>query len=86
MFKGVKAYLYEGSTVVLDKSHIKNAKDEQFEEVSLYLAEEFIKESYEELKLIEGAEDDYECEVCGSLITLGEKINNGGLCDDCAMD
>lgn len=86
MFKGTKAYLYEGGTVVLDKSHIKNAKEEQFEEVSLYLSKEFIEESYGELKLTESA-DDYECcEVCGSPLTIGEQINNGGLCDGCAMD
>lgn len=24
------------------------------------------------------------CEVCGSPLTIGEQINNGGLCDGCA--
>jgi len=52
MFKGVKAFLYNGTTVVLDKSHIRNAKEELFQEVTLFLPAEFIKESYKELEIM----------------------------------
>jgi len=58
MFKGVKAYLHGGTTVVLNKTDIHNAKDEDFQEVSLYLSHDFIEESAEELRLIEDTEDD----------------------------
>lgn len=47
MYKGVKAYLYQNSTVVINRTDIKGAKEEDFKEVSLYLSYEFIKESNE---------------------------------------
>lgn len=49
MIKYVKAYLYNGKTVVINKSEIKNARDEDFTEVSLYLPDEFIWNSAKEL-------------------------------------
>lgn len=52
MFKGVKAYLYDGQTVVLNKSDIKNAEEEKFQKVSLYVSVDFIKESYKELEVM----------------------------------
>lgn len=42
---GCIAYLLKDSdTVVIDKSQIKNTKDEDFEEVRLILPENFIRE------------------------------------------
>lgn len=66
MFKGVKAYLYDGQTVVLNKSDIKNAEEEKFQEVSLYVSVDFIKESYKELEVmgeLEENEDDDNYEI-----------------------
>jgi len=62
MFKYVKAYLYGDKTVVLNKSDIKNAKDEDFKEVSLWLSEEFIQESAEEIEMCSDDEEDCEYE------------------------
>lgn len=57
MFKGVRAYLFREETVVLNKSDVKGAKDEDFREVSLYISYDFIKESVEELEYISDDED-----------------------------
>lgn len=58
MFKGVTAYLYQGNTVVLNKEDIKNAKEEDFLKVFLYLPHNFIKESAEELKYLDLANEE----------------------------
>lgn len=58
MVKYVKAYLYEGKTVVIDKHDIKNAKNDDFTEVSLYLTEEFIKDSADELEMLSDEEEE----------------------------
>lgn len=39
MKRGLKAYLFMGTTVVTDKKFIMNAKDEHFEEVSLIISD-----------------------------------------------
>ena len=59
MFKYVKGYLFREGTVVLNKNDIRNAKDEDFREVSLYLSYEFIQESAEELEYIMDDEEDF---------------------------
>lgn len=41
--------LKDSDTVVIDKSQIKNAKDEDFEEVRLIIPESFIREKYERI-------------------------------------
>ncbi|NLV16056.1 MAG: hypothetical protein GXY50_02430 [Syntrophomonadaceae bacterium] len=59
MFKVVNAYLFEKGTVVLNKNDIKDAKDESFQRVRLFLPYEFIKESAEELELILDEDDNF---------------------------
>ena len=47
---GLIAYMLKDSdTVVIDKSQIKNAKDEDFEEVRLIISESFIIEKYKRI-------------------------------------
>ena len=47
----VVAYkLKDSDTVVINKSQIKNAKEEDFEEVSLFIPESFIEEKYKRMK------------------------------------
>lgn len=47
---GLIAYMLKDSdTVVIDKSQIKNAKDEDFEEVRLIIPESFIIEKYKRI-------------------------------------
>lgn len=58
MFKGTKAYLYQDSTVVLNKNDLKNAKEEDFKEVTLLLSADFIKNSYKELEVIEESDEE----------------------------
>ena len=41
--------LKDSDTVVIDKSQIKNAKDEDFEEVRLIIPESFIIEKYKRI-------------------------------------
>lgn len=53
MYKIVKGYLFDGKTAVLNKSDIKNAKNEDFKEITLYIHYDFIKESNEELEYID---------------------------------
>ena len=50
MYRLTKAYIYCDSTVVIDKNTIKNAKNDDFREVSLILSEEDVKQFYSELK------------------------------------
>ena len=60
---GYIAYLLKDSdTVVIDKSQIKNTKDEDFEEIRLILPESFIRE---QIKRVENniKEDDLEDEI-----------------------
>lgn len=48
---GCIAYLLKDSdTVVINKNQIKNAKEDDFEEVRLILPEEFIKEQMKRVK------------------------------------
>lgn len=58
MYKGVRGYLYKGATVVLNKSDINNAKEEDYKEVMIYISNDFIKESAEEIELMVDEEDD----------------------------
>lgn len=50
MHKMLKAYLFEGGTVVTDKKTIVNSKDKHYEEVTLILSSEEIQQYYEELE------------------------------------
>jgi hypothetical protein len=45
-----RAYLFQGGTVVIDKNLIRNAKDEDFTEVSLILSKDQIKQFHNELE------------------------------------
>lgn len=48
---GCIAYLLKDSdTIVINKNQIKNAKEDDFEEVRLILPEEFIKEQMKRVK------------------------------------
>jgi len=58
MMKGIKAYLFDGNTVVLNKNDIKGAEDKDFKEVFLCVSDEFIKESYQELVLMGEIDED----------------------------
>jgi hypothetical protein len=50
--KYIRAYLYKGSTVVIDKKDIKNSTDNDFVEISLFLSEDFIRNCAEELEML----------------------------------
>lgn len=58
MYKYVKAYLFKEETVVVEKTDIKNAEDDEFRVVSLLLPSEFIQEYAEELQHIEYDEEE----------------------------
>lgn len=48
---GCIAYILKDTdTVVIDKNQIKNAKEEDFDEVRLILPESFIKEQYSRIQ------------------------------------
>ena len=49
MMKGLIGYLYKGSTVVLSKKYINNAKDEEFAEVRVFINEADIKQLSENI-------------------------------------
>lgn len=50
---GCIAYLLKDSdTVVIDKKQIKNAKEEDFEEIRLILPESFIKEQFKRVEKV----------------------------------
>lgn len=51
---GRKAYLYNGSTVVFDKTQIMNARDDEFEEITAFIPVCKIEEWYEALEVIWG--------------------------------
>lgn len=56
---GYIAYLLKDSdTVVIDKSQIKNTKDEDFEEIRLILPESFIREQMKRVINNEKEEDE----------------------------
>lgn len=59
MIKGMVGYLYQGSTVVLNKSDIKNAKNEDFTEVSIFINEDNIRQWAEELDMLEDDEEEW---------------------------
>lgn len=55
----VVGYIHKDSnSVVVDKSIIKNAKDNEFEEIVIVLDEDFIKEKYEELEFLTDEDDE----------------------------
>lgn len=58
MFKIVDGYLYKGGTVVLNKEDIKDAEEKDFTEVAIMLKDDFIRDSYDELELLEDEEYD----------------------------
>lgn len=51
MVKGLMGYLYSDNTVVIDKSDIKNAKDEDFRPVRIFIDEKHIREWHKELEI-----------------------------------
>lgn len=53
-----RAYLYQGGAVVLDKSMIVNAKDEEFTEITFIISRDQIKRYYEDLDLLGELEDE----------------------------
>jgi len=54
MIYGLKGYIYNDHTVVIDKSDIKgNPPDENFRPVRIFIDEKYIREWYEELKMAE---------------------------------
>lgn len=58
MFMQVKGYILKDSnTVVLEKEHIQGASADDFEEVSICLTRDFIKEQHETLLFVEDDED-----------------------------
>lgn len=58
MYKGFTAYLYKGTTVILDKKDVANANENDFTEVQVYLSGKFIKECAREMDMIFDDEDD----------------------------
>jgi len=44
------AYLYRGKTAVDKKEVIRNSTDDDYENIALYLSEDFIKEAYKMLQ------------------------------------
>lgn len=53
MVKGLIGYLYAENTVVMDKSDIRNASDEDFRPVRLFIDEKHIRQWYKELEMAE---------------------------------
>lgn len=62
MIKGLLGYLYLDHTVVIDKSEIKNAKDEDFRQVNIFIDEEHIREWHQELEMMTELEGQREME------------------------
>lgn len=58
MFKVVDAYLYKPSSVVLRKSDIANAKDNEFEPVRLFVRTDDIKQWHDESEAVEIDEEE----------------------------
>jgi len=54
-----KGYMLRGM-VVLDKAQIEGANENELEEVSILIPSEKIKEMYEEMKFIEGIEEEFQ--------------------------
>ena len=59
MLKFAKVHLFREGTVVLNKEDVRNAKDEDFKEVGIYLPYDFIQESAEELEYILNDKEDF---------------------------
>lgn len=62
MVKGLLGYLYLDNTVVMDKSEIKNAKDEDFTQVNIFIDEKHIREWHQELEMMTELEGQQEIE------------------------
>lgn len=58
MKRMLNAYQYRGNTVVLDKSHVMNAKDIEFEPVALILSYDEVKQIHEENERAKALEAD----------------------------
>lgn len=52
MTKALMGYLYKENTVVIDKCDIKNAKDEDFRPVRVFIDEKYIEEWNKELEMM----------------------------------
>lgn len=53
MYKAQKAYLLKDrGHVVLDKSHVKNANEDEFEEITIVISLNQIKQWMEEIELL----------------------------------
>ena len=59
MIKGMIGYLYQGTTVVLNKSDIRNAKNEDFTKIRIFINEDDIKQWAEELDILEDNEEEF---------------------------
>lgn len=62
MVKGLIGYLYAENTVVMDKSDIRNASQEDFRPVRLFIDEKYIKQWAKELEMMTELEDQQESE------------------------
>lgn len=62
MTKALMGYLYSENTVVIDKSDIKNAKDENFRQVRIFIDEKHIREWHTELEMMTQIEGQQEME------------------------
>lgn len=59
MTRGMKAYLFAEETVVTDKRQIKNAKDEEFREVTLIIPDGTIMQLHHQImQEVEESRDD----------------------------
>lgn len=57
MVKEVTGYLYLGKVIVMNKSDIKNVKDEDLRPIVVYIDEEYIRNWAKELKLMDEREE-----------------------------
>lgn len=79
---GCIAYLLKDSdTVVVDKKQIKNAKDDDFEEIRLILSKEFIKEQSDRMNGIRIHKKDDEDKLQKEKEFFGEDYLNNLIAD-----
>lgn len=79
---GCIAYLLKGSdTVVVDKKQIRNAKDDDFEEIRLILSKEFIKEQSDRMNGIRIHKKDDEDKLQKEKEFFGEDYLNNLIAD-----
>lgn len=56
---GMRAYLFRECWVVFDKSEVKNATDDEFKEVTIFVPVSKIEEMYSQLEYVCVEEDKY---------------------------